>query len=80
MLYLLYFADGPHKTAHYAICTGFMALGMMLPGLWSGWLVDLIGYRHFFVWVICSALPGFTLALMVKVDPEFGKKRREAGT
>jgi len=74
MLYMLYFADGPHKTAHYAICTGFMALGMMLPGMWSGWLADLIGYKHFFVWVICSALPGFALAMMVKVDPEFGRK------
>jgi len=76
MLYLLYFADGPHKTAHYAICTGFMALGMMIPGMWSGWLADLVGYKHFFVWVICSAIPGFTLALLLKVDPEFGKKAR----
>jgi PAT family beta-lactamase induction signal transducer AmpG len=74
MLYMLYFADGPHKTAHYAICTGFMALGMMLPGMWSGWVADIVGYKHFFVWVICSALPGFTLAMLVKVDPEFGKK------
>jgi PAT family beta-lactamase induction signal transducer AmpG len=74
MLYMLYFADGPHKTAHYAICTGFMALGMMLPGMWSGWVADLVGYKHFFVWVICSAVPGFTLALLVKVDPGFGKK------
>ena len=72
-LYMLYFADGPRKTAHYAICTGFMALGMMLPGMWSGWLVDIIGYKHFFVWVICSALPGFTMALLLKVDPQFGK-------
>ena len=52
-----------------------MALGMMLPGLWSGWLADLIGYRHFFVWVIASALPGFTLAMLVKVDPAFGRKK-----
>ncbi len=74
MLYLLYFADGPHKTAHYAICTGFMALGMMIPGMWSGWIADLVGYRHFFVWVIISALPGFTLAMLLKVDPAFGKK------
>jgi PAT family beta-lactamase induction signal transducer AmpG len=74
MLYLLYFAQGPHKTAHYAMCTGFMALGMMIPGMWSGWLVDKIGYRHFFVWVLCSAVPGFILALMLKVDPAFGKK------
>jgi PAT family beta-lactamase induction signal transducer AmpG len=76
MLYMLFFADGPHKTAHYAICTGFMALGMMIPGMWSGLLADRIGYRHFFIWVICSALPGLTIALLLnrKVDPEFGKK------
>jgi PAT family beta-lactamase induction signal transducer AmpG len=76
MLYMLLFADGPHKTAHFAICTGFMALGMMVPGMWSGWVADLVGYRHFFVWVICSAVPGLTIALLVnrRVDPEFGKK------
>ena len=74
MLYMLYFADGPHKTAHYAICTGFMALGMMLPGMWSGWVADIVGYKHFFVWVICSALPGLVLALRLKIDPQFGKK------
>jgi PAT family beta-lactamase induction signal transducer AmpG len=76
MLYMLYFADGPHKTAHYAICTGFMALGMMIPGMWSGWVADLVGYQRFFVWVIFSALPGFTLAMLLKVDPEFGKKAK----
>lgn len=76
MLYLLYFADGAHKTAHYAICTGFMALGMMIPGMWSGWLVDLVGYKHFFVWVICSALPGLALALQLRVDPQFGRRER----
>jgi len=76
MLYMLLFADGPHKTAHFAICTGFMALGMMIPGMWSGWVADHIGYRHFFIWVICSALPGLTIALLLnrKVDPAFGKK------
>ena len=77
MLYMLFFADGPHKTAHFAICTGFMALGMMVPGMWSGWVADLVGYRHFFVWVICSAVPGFTLALLLnrRIDPDFGKKQ-----
>lgn len=76
MLYMLLFADGPHKTAHYAICTGFMALGMMIPGFWSGWVADLVGYKHFFVWVICSAVPGLTLAFLVnrKIDPQFGRK------
>jgi PAT family beta-lactamase induction signal transducer AmpG len=78
MLYLLYFADGPHKTAHYAICTGFMALGMMIPGMWSGWLADIVGYKHFFVWVICSTIPGLVLALRLKIDPQFGKKNRAA--
>lgn len=74
MLYMLYFADGPHKTAHYAICTGFMALGMMIPGMWSGWVADIVGYQRFFVWVVISALPGFALALLLKVDPQFGRK------
>ena len=74
MLYMLYFADGPHKTAHYAICTGFMALGMMIPGMWSGWVADIVGYKHFFVWVICSTIPGLVLALRLKIDPQFGKK------
>jgi PAT family beta-lactamase induction signal transducer AmpG len=75
MLYMLYFADGPHKTAHYAICTGFMALGMMIPGMWSGWVQEKVGYQHFFVWVICSAVPGFILAMLLKVDPKFGKRQ-----
>jgi len=74
MLYLLYFADGPQRTAHYAISTGFMALGMMIPGLWSGWLADAIGYPHFFVWAICCALPGLVLALRLPIDPQFGKR------
>lgn len=75
MLYLLYFADGTHKTAHYAMCTGFMALGMMIPGWWSGWLADLVGYRHFFVWVIVSTLPGLALALQLRIDPDYGRRK-----
>jgi len=75
MLFLLYFADGPHKTAHYAIGTGFMALGMMIPGMWSGWLADIVGYKHFFTWVIGCTLPGMVLALRLKIDPGFGKRK-----
>ncbi len=76
MLYMLLFADGSHKTAHFAICTGFMALGMMLPGMWSGWVADVVGYKHFFVWVMCSTIPGLALAVLVnrRIDPQFGKK------
>ncbi|MBE2215672.1 MAG: MFS transporter, partial [Opitutaceae bacterium] len=48
MLFLMFVAEGEHKTAHYAICTGFMALGMMLPGMVSGWLQARLGYVNFF--------------------------------
>lgn len=76
MLYLIYFAEGEHKTAHYAIATGFMALGMMLPGMMAGWLQETIGYRHFFLWtVICCAVT-FIVCLFIKIDPEFGKKAK----
>jgi len=77
MLYLMYYSDGEHKTAHYAICTGFMALGMMLPGMFSGWLQELLGYRHFFVWVmICSIIPIIAVSLL-KIDADYGKTKKE---
>ena len=63
-----------HQTAHYAICTGFMALGMMIPGMWSGWLQELIGYQHFFLWVILATIPSFIVVLLIPLDKEFGKK------
>lgn len=74
MLYMIYIARGEHKTAHYAICTGFMALGMMIPGMWSGWLQEIIGYQHFFVWVILATIPSFLVVLLIPLDREFGKK------
>lgn len=61
MLYLIYFADGPNKTAHYAICTGFMALGIMLQGMISGCIQEQIGYQWFFIWVVLCTLPCFVL-------------------
>ena len=51
-LFLLYYSEGEHKTAHYAICTGFMTLGMMLPGMAAGWIQEQLGYPHFFLWVM----------------------------
>jgi PAT family beta-lactamase induction signal transducer AmpG len=74
LMYMIRIARGPHQTAHYAICTGFMALGMMIPGMWSGWLEDHIGYRHFFTWVIVATLPSFLIALWLPLEPEFGRK------
>jgi MFS transporter, PAT family, beta-lactamase induction signal transducer AmpG len=69
-------ADGSsvHKTAHYALCTGFMALGMMLPGMWAGWLQDQLGYFHFFIWACVATLPSFAAAAWVRIAPEFGRK------
>ena len=74
MLYMIYIARGNHPTAHYAICTGFMALGLMLPGLWSGWLQEKIGYQHFFVWVLLATIPGFIVTALIPLDADFGKK------
>jgi PAT family beta-lactamase induction signal transducer AmpG len=51
LMFMIHAADGREQTAHYAICTGFMALGMMLPGMWSGWLQEQLGYARFFGWV-----------------------------
>jgi MFS transporter, PAT family, beta-lactamase induction signal transducer AmpG len=74
MLYMILVAEGEQKTAHYAICTGFMALGMMLPGLFSGALQEAIGYQHFFLWVILSTIPGFIVASLVRIPEGFGRK------
>ena len=74
MLYMIMVADGEHKTAHYAICTGFMALGMMLPGMISGKLQHLLGYQHFFIWACISTLPAFLMTALVDI-PGFGKKQ-----
>jgi MFS transporter, PAT family, beta-lactamase induction signal transducer AmpG len=74
MLYMIYIARGEHRTAHYAVCTGFMALGMMLPGMWSGKLQEILGYPHFFVWVILATIPSFIVALKIPLDAEFGKR------
>lgn len=75
MLYMIYFADGEHKTAHYAICTGFMALGMMLPGMIAGWLQSIFGYQHFFIWIMILAIPTLAVIPFIKIDKEFGKKK-----
>jgi PAT family beta-lactamase induction signal transducer AmpG len=74
LMYMIHIARGPHQTAHYAICTGFMALGMMIPGMWSGWLADHIGYRHFFTWVIVATVPSFIVALWLPLEAGFGRK------
>jgi len=74
MLYLIYISQGEHETAHFAICTGFMALGMMLPGMFSGWLQELMGYRNFFAWVMVATVPSFIVAALIPLKAGFGRK------
>jgi PAT family beta-lactamase induction signal transducer AmpG len=77
MLYCIYISRGEHQTVHYALCTGFMALGMMAPGAWSGWLQELIGYEHFFIWVMICTIPSFLTVAFIPLDASFGKKTAE---
>ena len=75
MVYLIYIAEGKSKTSHYALATGFMALGMMLPGLISGFMQEWLGYDGFFVWVVLAALPAFILLKYIKYPADFGKAK-----
>jgi len=77
MLYLIYVSEGDHKTSHYAIATGLMALGMMIPGMISGWIQEMIGYKWFFVWVCIATIPGFIISKFLDIYPSFGKKHKE---
>lgn len=67
-------SEGEYKTVHYAIATGIMALGMMIPAMFSGWLQEQMGYSLFFLWILLSTVPGFVVAAMVRIDPAFGRK------
>jgi PAT family beta-lactamase induction signal transducer AmpG len=75
MLYMILVAEGENKTAHYAICTGFMALGMMLPGMISGWIQEQLGYKMFFIWIMISTIPSYIVPALVKIPAGFGKKK-----
>ncbi|GBU08002.1 MFS transporter [Bacteroidales bacterium] len=77
MLYLIYFSEGEHKTAHYAICTAFMALGMMIPGMASGWLQEKLGYTNFFIWVMICCSITLMVTAFIKIDPSYGRKQQK---
>ena len=74
-LFLMYFARGEHQTSHYAISTGIMALGMMLPGMISGMLQEYMGYRTFFIWIIACCTVTCIVSALIKYEPDFGKKK-----
>ena len=78
MLYLIYYSMGEHKTSHYALCTAFMALSMMIPGLFAGALQEAVGYQAFFLIVVGACSLTYIVTAFLKIDPEFGKKKAEA--
>ena len=80
MVYMMMVSAGEHRTAHYAICTGFMALGMMLPGLPAGWIQDHFGYVKFFTWVCIATLPSFAATALIKIEAGYGRSTRPPAT
>jgi PAT family beta-lactamase induction signal transducer AmpG len=78
MLYMMYFSEGEFKTSHYAICTAFMALSMMIPGMFAGYIQESIGYANFFwmVMVCCVATLVVTYMVDRRIDPEYGKESK----
>ena len=75
MLYLIYYSMGEHKTSHYALCTAFMALSMMIPGMFAGALQEAVGYQAFFLIVVVACSLTYIVTAFLKIDPEFGKKK-----
>ena len=73
-MYMIMVSQGEYKTVFYAIGTGIMALGMMLPAMASGWIQEMLGYKNFFIWITITTIPGFIVAALVKIDPSYGKK------
>lgn len=76
MLYMMYFSEGEFKTSHYAICTAFMALSMMLPGFVAGYIQEAVGYVNFFWMVMACCIATLVVTFLVdrKIDPEYGRK------
>ncbi len=78
LMFLIYVAEGISKTSHYAIATGFMALGMMLPGMMSGFIQEAIGYTGFFIWVVIAAIPALILSRYLQYPDDYGKKDKSS--
>ena len=76
MLYMMYFSDGEFKTSHYAICTAFMAMSMMIPGMFAGYIQEALGYVDFFWMVMACCIATFVVTFFAyrKLDPNYGKK------
>lgn len=73
-MYMIMVSQGEYKTVFYAIGTGIMALGMMLPAMSSGWIQEQLGYINFYYWILFTTIPGFVVTALVKIDPQYGRK------
>jgi PAT family beta-lactamase induction signal transducer AmpG len=73
-MYMIMVSQGEYKTVFYAVSTGIMALGMMIPAMASGWIQDKLGYINFYYWILFTIIPGLIVIAMVKIDPEYGRK------
>ena len=75
----MYFSEGEFKTSHYAICTAFMALSMMLPGFVAGYIQEAIGYVNFFWMVMICGIATLVVTYFVdkRIDPNYGRKENE---
>ncbi len=58
-------APGPYRTAHYAFATSIMGFGFLIPSLWSGALSEMLGYLHYFIWVMLATIPSFLVSWLV---------------
>ena len=77
MLFLIHYAEGESTTAHYALCTAFMAMGMMIPGMAAGWLQELLGYQHFFILICLLCLVTVGVCCFIKLDKPTNKTPHE---
>lgn len=80
MLYMLYISRGEHQTSFYAICTGFMSLGLIVPGSFAGYPLERFGYTGFFIWILVATIPSFVVTWIVqqRLDPKFGRREEAA--
>ena len=75
LVYMMYVSDGEFKASHYAICTGFMALGMMVPGMFSGMIQEALGYKTFFIYVVLTIIPSLFILKFIPLEYSYGKKK-----
>jgi len=75
IMYMIFISEGEYKTSHYAIATGFMALSMMIPGLFSGMIQEILGYKMFFLWIMLTIIPSIIIVKFLPIEYSFGKKK-----